>query len=100
MAAAAWRKGAEAMSCKKVEETDSNWSSGLTLWDWLHSTLRLNVPQDEIAIGVPAHRDPDQVTLPKVLAMPFEEQRDSGRLPDDGTPARSPIAVPLAQLLP
>jgi sterol desaturase/sphingolipid hydroxylase (fatty acid hydroxylase superfamily) len=27
------------------EETDSNWSSGLTLWDWLHGTLRLNVPQ-------------------------------------------------------
>jgi sterol desaturase/sphingolipid hydroxylase (fatty acid hydroxylase superfamily) len=26
-------------------ETDSNWSSGLTLWDWLHGTLRLNVPQ-------------------------------------------------------
>jgi len=27
------------------EETDSNWSSGLTLWDWLHGTLRLEVPQ-------------------------------------------------------
>ena len=27
------------------EETDSNWSSGLTVWDWLHGTLRLNVPQ-------------------------------------------------------
>jgi sterol desaturase/sphingolipid hydroxylase (fatty acid hydroxylase superfamily) len=22
------------------EETDSNWSSGLTVWDWLHGTLR------------------------------------------------------------
>src|ERR1051326_886517 len=35
-------------------ETNSNWSSGLTIWDWLHGTLRLNVPQQEIKIGVPA----------------------------------------------
>ena len=38
------------------EETDANWSSGLTLWDGLHGTLRSNVPQDEITIGVPAYR--------------------------------------------
>lgn len=57
------------------EDTDSNWSSGLTVWDWLHGTLRLNVPQSEISIGVPAYSDPEDVTLPKVLALPFEEQR-------------------------
>ena len=34
-------------------ETNANWSSGLTCWDWLHGTLRLNVPQNEIVIGVP-----------------------------------------------
>lgn len=40
-------------------ETNSNWSSGLTVWDWLHGTLRLNVPQAEVTIGVPAyHFDP------------------------------------------
>jgi sterol desaturase/sphingolipid hydroxylase (fatty acid hydroxylase superfamily) len=70
------------------EETDSNWSSGLTLWDWLHGTLRLDIPQDAIIIGVPAYREPEEVTLPKVLAMPFEEQRDSWRLPGDGIPSR------------
>ena len=53
-------------------ETNSNWSSGLTVWDWLHGTLRLNVPQAEVTIGVPAFQDPKTVTLPKVLAMPFE----------------------------
>ena len=41
------------------DEADSNWSSGLTLWDWMHGTLKLNVPQLEITIGVPAFRDPD-----------------------------------------
>src|SRR5438105_5696130 len=34
------------------EEINSNWSNGLTLWDRLHGTLRLNVPQREITIGV------------------------------------------------
>ena len=81
------------------EETDSNWSSGLTLWDWLHGTLRLDIPQDAIIIGVPTYRKPEEVTLPNVLRMPFEEQRDSWRLPDDGTPSRPPLPVPSSHLL-
>jgi sterol desaturase/sphingolipid hydroxylase (fatty acid hydroxylase superfamily) len=56
------------------DETDSNWSSGLTLWDWLHGTLKLNVPQREITIGVPAFQDPGDVTLPKMVALPFTHQ--------------------------
>lgn len=55
-------------------ETDSNWSSGFNFWDRLHGTLRLDVPQDEITIGVPAFQDPAKVTLPKILAMPFCDQ--------------------------
>ena len=56
-------------------ETDSNWSSGLTIWDRLHGTLRLSVPQDEINIGVPAFAEPADVELLKLLALPFSEQR-------------------------
>jgi sterol desaturase/sphingolipid hydroxylase (fatty acid hydroxylase superfamily) len=82
------------------EETNSNWSSGLTLWDWLHGTLRLNVPQEEITIGVPAYRRPEEVTLPKVVAMPFTKQRPSWQLPGDGRPERPPVAVPADHLLP
>jgi sterol desaturase/sphingolipid hydroxylase (fatty acid hydroxylase superfamily) len=59
------------------EEMDSNWSSGLTIWDRLHGTLRLDVPQDEITVGVPAYLDPVDVTLPKVVAMPFQPHRAS-----------------------
>jgi sterol desaturase/sphingolipid hydroxylase (fatty acid hydroxylase superfamily) len=81
-------------------ETDSNWSSGLTLWDWLHGTLRLNVPQQAITIGVAAYRDPEEVTLPNVLAMPFAEQRPSWQLPGDGTPARPPQSIAADHLLP
>ena len=60
------------------ELTDSNWSSGLTIWDRLHGTLRVDVPQDAFEIGVPAFRDPEEVTLPRIIAMPFEEQRSAG----------------------
>ena len=54
------------------EEMDSNWSSGLTLWDFVHGSLRLNVPQRALDIGVPAYRDPGDVTLGSMLALPFE----------------------------
>jgi sterol desaturase/sphingolipid hydroxylase (fatty acid hydroxylase superfamily) len=57
------------------EETNSNWSSGLTLWDWLHGTLRLDVPQHDIVIGVPAYRDPEEVGLAEILKLPFGEER-------------------------
>jgi sterol desaturase/sphingolipid hydroxylase (fatty acid hydroxylase superfamily) len=50
---------------------DANWSSGLTLWDWLHGTLRTGVSQAEIRIGVEGYHDPEDVTLPRILEMPF-----------------------------
>lgn len=61
--------------CK--EEADSNWSSGLNLWDRLHGSLRLNVPQEEIVIGVPAYRDPVDVEFTRLLRLPFERQAPS-----------------------
>jgi sterol desaturase/sphingolipid hydroxylase (fatty acid hydroxylase superfamily) len=66
------------------EETDSNWSSGLTLWDRLHGTLRLDVPQEEITVGVPAYREPSEVGLAEVLRLPFVRQRPAWALPGDG----------------
>ena len=73
-----------------LEETNSNWSSGLTLWDYLHGTLRLNVPQEEISIGLPAYRQPEKVGLLKILAMPFGVERPSWLLPDEGRAQVSP----------
>jgi len=70
------------------EETNSNWSSGLTLWDWLHGTLRLNIPQDWITIGVPAYRAPEEVELGEILKLPFIEQRPTWIFPGDGQPIR------------
>ena len=70
------------------DETNSNWSSGLTLWDRLHGTLCLGVRQDDVTIGVPAYRHPREVTWRRSLALPFEAQRWWRRLPDDGEPVR------------
>ena len=79
-------------------ETNSNWSSGLILWDWLHGTLRLNVPQDEIDIGVPAYRDPDELTLDKILPLPFAPQRPTWQFPDGREPVRTVSTGAAAQL--
>lgn len=57
------------------EERDSNWSSGLTIWDWLHGTLKLNVPQHQITIGVPGYSGSEAVKLATILALPFREQQ-------------------------
>jgi sterol desaturase/sphingolipid hydroxylase (fatty acid hydroxylase superfamily) len=70
------------------EEADSNWSNLLSVWDRLHGTLRLEVPQEEVTIGVAALRRPSDVSLPRVLEMPFAEQRDAWRLPDRSRPQR------------
>jgi sterol desaturase/sphingolipid hydroxylase (fatty acid hydroxylase superfamily) len=69
-------------------ETNSNWSSGLTLWDRLHGTLRRDVPQRAIAIGVPAWRRPEELTLGRLLAMPFRRQRPTWRLEGRGPEIR------------
>ena len=57
-------------------ETNSNWSSLLSGWDYLHKTARLSIPQEEIAVGVPAYRAPEDVTIGRILSMPFRRQRE------------------------
>ena len=66
-------------------ETQSNYSVVLSWWDWLHGTLRLNVPQKAIAIGVPGYTLSSDKNLWQGLILPFRQQRDYWRLPD-GTP--------------
>ena len=60
---------------QREEWTNSNWSSILTCWDFLHRTMRRNVPDDEIVIGVPAYAAAREVTLGKILAAPFRRPR-------------------------
>lgn len=56
-------------------ETNANCSSGLTLWDRLHGTLRSDRPGAGITIGLPDERSPETLRLGRLLAMPFSDER-------------------------
>jgi len=73
-------------------ETDSNWGTIFCWWDKLHRSLRRDIPQNEITIGVAAFRDEEELTLGKLLALPFGEQRP-WRLPSGEVPERQSSAT-------
>ena len=54
---------------------NSNWSSGLTVWDFLHGTFRNDVSQNEITIGVKEFGTVKKVELQKMLIEPFTAQK-------------------------
>ena len=80
-------------------ETDSNWSSLLSVWDYLHRTIHLSVTQSSVAIGVPAYQRPEDVTLGKILRLPFRRQRRDWIGPDGAHEFR-PAAGPPGNLIP
>lgn len=70
-------------------ETNSNYSNLLTIWDRLHRTIRLNIHQDEITIGVPGYQeDDDDQTVKGLLTLPFRRQKEYWKLPDGTRPNR------------
>ena len=69
-------------------ETNANYSTVFSWWDRLHRSLRLNVPQSAIIIGIPAYQEPADNTLWNVLALPFRRQRDYWRWPNGNQPVR------------
>jgi sterol desaturase/sphingolipid hydroxylase (fatty acid hydroxylase superfamily) len=74
------------------QETDSNWSTIFTWPDRLHGTLRLNVPQQAITIGVASYQEPAELGLEKVLSMPFRPERTVPQ------PVREPLSIPRTTL--
>ena len=61
----------------RAEETNTNFSSLLSCWDRMHRSLRLDVPQSAITIGIAGFLEPADVTLERSLTLPF---RDAPRL--------------------
>jgi sterol desaturase/sphingolipid hydroxylase (fatty acid hydroxylase superfamily) len=70
------------------KETNSNYSVVFPWWDKLHRSLRLNIPQSAVIIGVPAYHKPVDNTLWNDLLLPFRKQRDYWRWPDGSRPTR------------
>ncbi len=66
------------------EETDSNFCIIFSFWDRLHQTIRLNIPQNSINIGVPYIRHHQET--PELLLMPAsplpEWKLPGGKVPE------------------
>lgn len=55
-----------------THEQNSNWSSGLSIWDHLHRTYRSDMPQNSITIGVADARAAADLPLAASLSAPFK----------------------------
>jgi len=73
------------------EEVNSNWSSGLTVWDWLHSTLRTETPQSTLTLGVSGFLGASETTGLEALALPFHIRGEPPAY--DGAPVRQSLNV-------
>jgi len=74
-------------------ETYSNFSVIFRWWDQVHGSLRLNIPQAEITIGVPAYQQPGDNWVANLLLLPFIRQRTYWRTMDGSRPDRPPDRI-------
>ena len=70
-------------------ENNANYSVVFSLWDRLHRTLRLNIAQTRIVIGVPGYLEPANNVVRNMLVLPFRTQRDYWRIADGPVVERS-----------
>ncbi|MEP6682881.1 MAG: sterol desaturase family protein [Parafilimonas sp.] len=57
-------------------ETDSNYATIFSFWDRLHKTIRLNIRQDDVIIGVLVYHDERELTIGNLLKLPFTKIRE------------------------
>jgi sterol desaturase/sphingolipid hydroxylase (fatty acid hydroxylase superfamily) len=70
-------------------ENNSNFGTVFPWWDRLHRTLGVNIPQDQVVIGIPGYSLREDNRFWNALLMPFRKQRDYWLRPD-GTPVERP----------
>lgn len=63
-----------------MDETNRNYGVVFSFWDRLHKTIKLNVFQNSITIGVPAYLQKKDNKIIHLLLMPFIAQRSYWRL--------------------
>ena len=79
-------------------ESQSNFGVVLTLWDRLHRTLRLNVPQQSLTIGVPAYPATEHRSALNLALLPLEPLEPWQR-PNGTVPEREELPGPLTELV-
>lgn len=57
------------------DETNSNYGVVFSFWDRLHQTIKLNIPQQSIIIGVPGYSKPSDNRLIALFLMPLKAQQ-------------------------
>jgi sterol desaturase/sphingolipid hydroxylase (fatty acid hydroxylase superfamily) len=77
-----------------AREAYANYSVVFSCWDRLNRSLRLNVPQGEIIIGVPGYLRPRDNRFFLLLQLPFRRQRPYWSFPSGKTPRRLAPAAP------
>ncbi|WP_242602258.1 sterol desaturase family protein [Legionella nagasakiensis] len=65
------------------DETNGNYSVVFSFWDRLHQTIKLNIPQQAITIGVPAYLKLEDNKIMNLLLMPFKAQRRYWQINDE-----------------
>jgi sterol desaturase/sphingolipid hydroxylase (fatty acid hydroxylase superfamily) len=74
-------------------ETNSNYSVVFRWWDYLHQSLRLNIAQKDIVIGVPGYLRPSENQLVNLVIMPFARQKPYWRFPSGKSARREKVEV-------
>jgi sterol desaturase/sphingolipid hydroxylase (fatty acid hydroxylase superfamily) len=69
-------------------ETNANYATVFSWWDRFHRSLRLDIPQSALVIGIPAYHEPVDNTLWNVLVLPFRTQRAYWCWPNGSRPTR------------
>jgi sterol desaturase/sphingolipid hydroxylase (fatty acid hydroxylase superfamily) len=69
-------------------ETDSNYSVIFSFWDRMHHTVKLNIPQQQVVIGVPSYSNHDEMTIGFLLKLPFTKIKKWEKTEAPDTPAR------------
>lgn len=64
------------------DERDSNWGTIFSFPDTLHGTRRFDIPQQAITIGMPEARDPDRLTLGRLMVKPWTEHGNGSAVTD------------------
>jgi sterol desaturase/sphingolipid hydroxylase (fatty acid hydroxylase superfamily) len=60
----------------KLSETNSNYSSFLSIWDRFHNTLSSKLNDPELVIGLPKEK-PKSLTLKEFFLSPFQKSTDT-----------------------
>jgi sterol desaturase/sphingolipid hydroxylase (fatty acid hydroxylase superfamily) len=76
------------------DEVGSNFSIIFRWWDALHRTLKLDVPQQDIVIGVAGYLSPEHNRLWRLVVLPFRFSKNYWLWPDGREPKRRPSATP------